>query len=69
MAQAKGSFYVRGELGRELMLRGDYARATTEYEDVVKAAAGDNRVLGPAQRNLGPRAGQAGQLAKKQWRC
>lgn len=53
VARAKGSFYVRGELGRELMLRGDYDRAASEYEDVVKAAAGDNRVLGPAQRDLG----------------
>lgn len=53
VARAKGSFYVRGELGRELMLRGDYERASAEYEDVVKAAAGDNRVLGPAQRDLG----------------
>ncbi|MFO0569045.1 MAG: HEAT repeat domain-containing protein [Polyangiaceae bacterium] len=53
VARAKGSFYVRGELGRELMLRGDYDHAVEEYRDVVKAATGDNRVLGPAQRDLG----------------
>ena len=50
---AKGSFFVRAELGRELMLRGEYERAAAEYEDVVKAAAGDNRVLAPALRDLG----------------
>ncbi len=51
--RAKGSFYVRGELGRELLLRGQYERAVKEYEDVVRAATGDNRVLGPALRDLG----------------
>ena len=51
--RAKGSFYVRGELGRELMLRGQYQRAVEECEEVAKAAAGDNRVLGPALRDLG----------------
>jgi tetratricopeptide (TPR) repeat protein len=58
--RAKGSFYVRGELGRELLLRGQYARAVTEYEDVVKAATGDNRVLGPALRDLGKAQAKVG---------
>jgi len=50
---AQGSFFVRAELGRELLLRGEYQRAVDEYESVVKAATGDNRVLGPALRDLG----------------
>ncbi len=53
VARAKGSFFVRGELGRELMLRREYERAVDEYRAVVKAAAGDNRVLAPALRDLG----------------
>lgn len=51
--RAKGSFFVRAELGRELMLRAKYKRAVTEFEDVVKHASGDNRVLAPALRDLG----------------
>lgn len=50
---AKGSFFVRAELGRELMVRGEYQRAVQEYERVVKAATGDNRVMAPALRDLG----------------
>jgi cellulose synthase operon protein C len=53
VTRAKGSFYVRAELGRELLLRNEYQRAVDEYKDVVKAAVGDNRVLAPAQRDLG----------------
>ncbi|MBX3182947.1 MAG: HEAT repeat domain-containing protein [Polyangiaceae bacterium] len=51
--RGKGSFFVRAELGRELMLRGKYERAVKEFEQVVKHAAGDNRVLAPALRDLG----------------
>ncbi|HVU05745.1 MAG TPA: tetratricopeptide repeat protein [Polyangiaceae bacterium] len=51
--RAKGSFFARAELGRELLTRGDYARAEAEYREVVKAAAGDNRALSPALRDLG----------------
>lgn len=50
---AQGSFFVRAELGRELLLRNEHERAVQEYEQVVKAAAGDNRVLAPALRDLG----------------
>lgn len=53
VTRAQGSFFVRAELGRELILRNEYERAVTEYEQVVKAAAGDNRVLAPALRDLG----------------
>ncbi len=58
--RAKGSFYVRGELGRELFVRGEFAVAVVEYQAVVAAAAGDNRVLGPALRDLGHAQAKAG---------
>jgi len=61
--RAQGSFYVRGELGRELFVRGDYAAAVAEYQTVVAAAAGDNRVLGPALRDLGHAQAKAGDRA------
>jgi tetratricopeptide (TPR) repeat protein/HEAT repeat protein len=48
-----GSLFVRAELGRELLGRGKFAEAEAEFEEVVKAAAGDNRALGPALRDLG----------------
>ncbi len=51
--RGKGSSFVRAELGRELMLRGKYQRAVKEFEQAVKHAAGDNRVLAPALRDLG----------------
>ncbi len=47
------SLFVRGELGRELYTRGEYARAEVELKDVVAAAAGDNRALAPALKELG----------------
>lgn len=47
------SFFVRAELGRELLARGLYERAVVELELVVKAGAGDNRVLAPALRDYG----------------
>lgn len=51
--RAGGSFFVRAELGRELLARGAYERAADEYKTVVRAAAGDNRVLAPALRDYG----------------
>jgi tetratricopeptide (TPR) repeat protein/HEAT repeat protein len=50
---AGGSLHVRAELGRELLGRGDAARAEVEFQEVVKAAAGDNRALAPALLDLG----------------
>ena len=47
------SLFVRGELGRELFARGEYARAEAEFKGVVTAAAGDNRALAPALKELG----------------
>ncbi|MEJ7728512.1 MAG: tetratricopeptide repeat protein [Polyangiaceae bacterium] len=50
---AGGSLFVRAELGRELMSRGHADRAEAEFRELVKAAAGDNRALAPALRDLG----------------
>ncbi len=61
IARAKGSFFVRAELGRELMLRAKYERAVKEFEGVVKHASGDNRVLAPALRDLGQAQAKAKQ--------
>ncbi|HEX6766441.1 MAG TPA: tetratricopeptide repeat protein, partial [Polyangiaceae bacterium] len=58
--RAGGSFFVRSELGRELLTRGRYDEAVTELRDVVKAASGDNRVLAPALRDLGRALARAG---------
>jgi tetratricopeptide (TPR) repeat protein len=47
------SLYVKGELGRELYSRGEYEKAEVEFKDLVTAAAGDNRALAPALKELG----------------
>ncbi len=64
VARAKGSFYVRAELGRELLQRGDYQRAVDEYESVVKASTGDNRVMAPALRDYGRALAKLGKTDK-----
>ncbi len=50
---AQGSIFVRAELGREYLQRDEFALAEAEYRQLVKAAAGDNRALAPALRDLG----------------
>ncbi len=47
------SLFVKGELGQELYDRGEYERAGIALGEVVTAAAGDNRALAPALRDLG----------------
>ncbi|MFO0674897.1 MAG: tetratricopeptide repeat protein [Polyangiaceae bacterium] len=47
------SLFLRGELGRELFARGEFKRAEAEFKDLVTAAAGDNRALAPALKELG----------------
>jgi tetratricopeptide (TPR) repeat protein/HEAT repeat protein len=47
------SLFVKGELGNELYGRGEYERAASELKEVAAAAAGDNRALAPALRELG----------------
>ena len=44
---------VKGELGRELYQRAEYEKAEAEFKDLVAAAAGDNRTLAPALKDLG----------------
>ena len=51
--QEPNSLFVKGELGRELYSRGEYERAEAEFQYVVRAAAGDNRALAPALKDLG----------------
>lgn len=58
--RARGSFFVRAELGRELLARGQHERAVDELRKVVQAATGDNRVLAPALRDLGLALSRAG---------
>jgi tetratricopeptide (TPR) repeat protein/HEAT repeat protein len=50
---AGGSLFVKAELGRELLARGQFERSESEFRDVVKASQGDNRALAPALRDLG----------------
>ncbi len=47
------SLFVKAELGRELFQRGEYEKAEGEFKDLVSAAAGDNRALAPALKDLG----------------
>lgn len=47
------SLFVKAELGRELFQRAEYDKAEAEFKDVVGAAAGDNRALAPALKDLG----------------
>ncbi|HVJ90239.1 MAG TPA: tetratricopeptide repeat protein, partial [Labilithrix sp.] len=47
------SLFVKGELGRELFQRAEYEKAEVEFKDLVNAAAGDNRALAPALKDLG----------------
>jgi cellulose synthase operon protein C len=47
------SLLVKGELGRELFQRAEYDKAEVEFKDLVSAAAGDNRALAPALKDLG----------------
>jgi len=47
------NLFVRAELGRELFSRGEYERAEAELKEVVNHAAGDNRTLAPALKDLG----------------
>jgi tetratricopeptide (TPR) repeat protein len=47
------SLFVKGELGRELFQRAEYEKAEGEFKDLVSAAAGDNRALAPALKDLG----------------
>lgn len=49
---AKGSTFVRAEFGKELLERRQIQEAEAAFEEVVRAAVGDNRALAPALRDL-----------------
>ncbi|HEY6463310.1 MAG TPA: tetratricopeptide repeat protein, partial [Polyangiaceae bacterium] len=53
VALEPGSLFVKAELGRELYNRGEYTQAEAALKEVVAAAAGDNRALAPALKELG----------------
>jgi tetratricopeptide (TPR) repeat protein len=53
LSKAADSTFVRGELGRELLLRDLFTEATTEFERVARASVGDNRALAPVLLDLG----------------
>ena len=50
--RAKGSYFVRAELGRALLDRQQYQRAEVELRELVKAVRGDYRAQAPALRDL-----------------
>lgn len=58
------NLFVRGELGRALYHRAEYARAEAELAGVVAAAAGDNRALAPALFELGEAQAKAHESAQ-----
>ncbi len=53
LVKLSGSLAVRGELGRELLARGDAAAAEEELREVAKFAQGDNRALATVLLELG----------------
>jgi tetratricopeptide (TPR) repeat protein len=57
---SQNSFFVRAELGRELLARGRYSDAEAEYRELVKLGRGDNRTLAPALKELGQALFQQG---------
>jgi tetratricopeptide (TPR) repeat protein len=63
VALEPASLFVKGELGRELYNRGEYELAATELKEVVTAAAGDNRALATALKDLGRAQAKAHQSA------
>ncbi|MBI2395730.1 MAG: tetratricopeptide repeat protein [Deltaproteobacteria bacterium] len=53
VAQNKDSMTVRAELARTYFKKNHFERAEEEYQEVAKAAAGDNRVYASALLDLG----------------
>lgn len=50
---ARGSVYLQTEFARALVERRQLVQAIAEYQRVIQALRGDNRVLGPVLRDLG----------------
>jgi tetratricopeptide (TPR) repeat protein len=59
VSDAKGSLFLQGELGRELLRRGEVERAVSELERVARMQPGEARSLAPALRDLGQAQTQA----------
>ncbi len=53
VALTGGSFFVRAELGRKLMERGQHAEAAEQFRRLLPFAQGDARTLAPTLRDLG----------------
>jgi tetratricopeptide (TPR) repeat protein len=51
--EASGNLFLQGELGRELLSRGQTARAVKELQRVAEEAHGDARAKAPALKDLG----------------
>jgi tetratricopeptide (TPR) repeat protein len=64
--EASGNLFLKGELGRELLSRGQTARAVKELESVVKEAHGDARAAAPALKDLGEAELALGDVKKAQ---
>lgn len=60
--EAQGNLFLKGELGRELLRRGQTARAVEELKRVVDEAHGDARAKAPALKDLGEAQLEAGQI-------
>lgn len=58
------NLFVSGELGRALYQRAEYVRAEEEFVRVAAAAAGDNRALASALKELGQTQAKAHESAK-----
>jgi cellulose synthase operon protein C len=59
---ADASVYVATELARALVERGEHERAVIEYDRVVRALRGDNRVLAPVLRDMARAQLEAGSV-------
>ncbi len=60
VALQPASWFVRGELARELAQRGEFALAEQALQELVTFAAGDNRTLLPALTDLGKAQAKSG---------
>lgn len=60
--EAQGNLFLKGELGRELLRRGQTTRAIEELKRVVEEAHGDARAKTPALKDLGEAQLEGGQI-------
>jgi cellulose synthase operon protein C len=60
--ESSGNLFLQGELGRELLKRGQTERAIEELSRVARQAAGDARALAPALKDLGEAQLEGGKI-------